>query len=402
MTLSKKSESYIIPEYSLTGDLLSYQRCGLQYRYQNRGSLPPSSPVQLWFGEFIHGVMEDAYKIWKSSPDEHSFPWDWKSKIHPIEIDVNRRLSAQGLRGPPNIFCSHDESEEKPWKCPDSNHPHKLLASKRSEATINIWGKYLFPLIECAEIKLVGTRPMPDYQKGKSRSNYYGIKGIADVISLVKISKENQNNEILNLLNQNPQINGIIDELSLDEYEVIIDYKGMRRPSVHTTTGEENEEWNLHEWQILTYAWLRERQPEAKKPIAGIIFYLNELEPTSDNIDDLAVEVREKRTDKLPSTEYDRDVLDNFGKRGKNRILSESYKKERSIRIIPISEEMIQKSLEVFDTIVGSIESSVISERDNGKIIGCWKPNPDEKTCTACDHKYHCPAVRDQYNIKIP
>ena len=32
MTLTVRDPAYIIPSYSLTGDLLAYRRCGLQYR----------------------------------------------------------------------------------------------------------------------------------------------------------------------------------------------------------------------------------------------------------------------------------------------------------------------------------------------------------------------------------
>ena len=104
MTLTVRSKPYIIPEYSLTGDLLAYLTCGLQYRYQNKGTLPPAMPIQLWFGNFIHGVMEEAYLRWRDD-DWKDFPWDWKTQIRDIELSIDKMMRARGLQPPANLFC---------------------------------------------------------------------------------------------------------------------------------------------------------------------------------------------------------------------------------------------------------------------------------------------------------
>ena len=341
MKLPTRSKSYIIPEYSLTGDLLSYITCGLQYRYQNKGTLPPSKPVQRWFGEFIHGVMEEAYLDWKYQKKE--FPWDWKEDIRPIEDQIDLRLQVRGL-------YPHDEDLFFSINQPGSDlnledlneHDHKKLASARAEKAINIWGKHLFPLIDSSEILIKGVRPMPNYDKNISRSNYYGINGVVDVLTSTKINKIheqsnlfNYDNKIVNFIKKN------LEESDIEDYEIIIDYKGMKRPPIKVSKPHAEDKWENHKQQILTYSWLRSKQEDAKHISAGIILYLNELVPSKEDLVLIKDEIVNDLTDIPINDEYHEDIemILEWQEDEKIPNFSDEFKIARSIRFININEE---------------------------------------------------------------
>ena len=383
VSLSMRAKPYIIPEYSLTGDLLAYLNCGLQYRYHSKGSLPPSTPVQMWFGEFIHSVMEEAYLRWQQGGQNQRFPWNWVPDIRNIELEINRRLRAKGLYPTPRLFCPYTASASTQGLCPDTNHPHKLIASSRAEAAINTWGPHLFPLVHEAEVRLKGIRDMPHYRAGVSRSNYYGINGIIDVISSIRLQSSVPGNLILRYVQNNEDLQRLIDSLPSDEYEIIIEYKGMRRPPIQSPL------WQHHEWQIYTYAWLRSQQPQSRQVVAGILFYLNELALSRVDMEDLKNDVINRRTDIMPQG-LNLQNIRNWRQRSSLPQLSGTFKEERSIRIVPCYPSGMRNALQQFDNVVNNIENCVLSEMRGRGITSSWQPNPAERNCTACDFKTFC------------
>ncbi len=382
MSLSVRSKPYIIPEYSLTGDLLAYLTCGLQYRYQNKGTLPPSMPIQLWFGEFIHGVLEEAYLQWRDQ-NLKEFPWDWEKEIRPIEMLIDKRMRARGLNPPSNLFCPYNEEGYQQGFCKDLNHPHKLVASKRAEAAINLWGPHLFPLITNAEVRLKGIRDMPYYQKGVSRSNYYGINGIVDVISSVNLEVHSSSNLLVKFLGEDPLFKEKVEALDSKEYEIILDYKGMKRAPLNSST------WNQHQWQILTYSWLRSRQDEPKPVFKGILLYINELVPFTRDMHDIREDILSLNTDILPQGE-DRDKILKWKTQNKPPHFSEEFKIRRSLRMVDIHPEEIIHSLGEFDQVVYDIENCILNEIKGKGIQKSWESRPEPRTCDACDFRTFC------------
>src|SRR5438552_286158 len=144
MSLAVRPPIQTLPSYSLTGDLVGFLRCGLQYRYTRIGNLPPSHPVQLWFGQFIHSVLEESYRLVREGTRGNP-PWP-PAVLDRIMDRIDRRLAAR------NIRCWDNESEE--------------VGRRRATVAVNELGPLLFPLISQAEVRVRGARKLPQGLKG--------------------------------------------------------------------------------------------------------------------------------------------------------------------------------------------------------------------------------------------
>ena len=385
MQLEVRPPEHIVPSYSLTGDLLSYLRCRLQYRYYNRSELPPSRPVQLWFGEMLHGTLEMAYRYWAEQrstgqpvPD---FPWpctkkDWGPNAQTpnwADHDIGRFANAveEALR--------HQGKSSRSTVA-------RNAAYDRLEMAVNQIGKNLFPLIASAERQVIATRPIPDSpNKTSLRSEKYEIHGRIDVLTNVFLSQAPTDNPIREEIQQCcPDLHG--------DFEVIVDYKGTRRPAT------DERDWQQGNWQIQTYASLRARQPNALPVAAGILIYINELLPGDREMIALKNAMSNGTTDVKPELGSSDAQLVRLWQQGSGTTqLSLAFRLRRAIRVIPITAESIAESLDQFDNVVLRIESNVVAESSGAVILTAWAPDCiDSDTCVACDARWFCPSPADQ------
>jgi len=231
---------------------------------------------------------------------------------------------------------------------------------------------------------------MPNYSE-RSRSNYYGITGIADVISSVKMNEAPAGNAVLRYLASDPVTNDLIN--AEEEFEVIIDYKGTRRPPTNDPL------WSYYEWQVLTYIWLRSRQPDSRPIAGGLLLFLNELEPIEEDIELLRDETAGGQTDVLP-TGAD---LQNINRQSASQVvLSQALREARSIRVIPNDQMQVEAAVSQFDQVVDTIENCVYNESGGVSIQTCWRPSSTERSCTACDAKTYCTNPRPRPGFYMP
>ena len=376
MTFSVRPQVYTLPSYSLTSDLLGFLRCGLQYRYSRIGNLPPSHPVQLWFGQFIHAVLEESYRQVKEGKMKLP-PWS-DADITGIMDRIDRRLAAR------NIRCWDEDSE--------------ILGRRRATAAVNELGPLLFPLINQAEVRVRGARKLPDEVKGVVTRDIerYEMLGVIDVVTQVELfGPKFRGNKLLEL---------IVEELPEDppaEFEVIVDYKGMKRPDL---AEKGTSHADIYEWQVHTYANLR-RTISQKEVIAGVLVYLNELVPTKSDFRLLqkALATKDKGVILPDAGSQDEKALREWKSKDPIPTLSLGFRLKRAIRVIPISDASIAKSLKQFDDTVGRIEMCLAEEAKTGCVISSWEKNADhEPTCEACDSRTYCPEFKGMNEPRLP
>ena len=390
MELEVKRPEHIVPSYSLTGDLLSYLRCRLQYRYHNGSALPPSRPVQLWFGEFLHGTLEMAYRFWdqlrQSDQQPPAFPWpctkrEWRQNP-PNWMDHDIGKFAEAVEN----SLRHQGKQARSTAARDS-------AYHRVEIAVNELGPHLFPLIASTESRVIGTRPVPS-QGQVLRCDNYEVHGVIDVLTHVTLSNASDDNLIRQCVQQ------VCPDLP-ETFEVIVDYKGARRPLTNEAY------WEQGDWQVQTYAWLRERQPEALRVVAGILIYINELTPGDTEMKELQRGLSNNSTDMVPENgSQDEQIVRMWSAGMDTSQLSLDFRLRRAIRVIPITPSSITHALASFDDVVRQAEEDVIAEATGSDILQAWGPNcDDEATCVACDFRHFCPrpaGESENYVIKAP
>jgi hypothetical protein len=375
MELSIRPRPYELPSYSLTGDLLRFLRCGLQYRYFRIGKLPISRPVQLWFGQFVHGVLEEAYRRYRES-DERGAPalppWPVEEIASILEL-IKARLAAQGL-----VAWTRDLEE---------------LGDRRATVAVQELGPCLFPMIYRAEVRLTGARRLPDIppQLQFREADRYEMVGVIDVVSYIQM-----NDPMLMMNPLYPRIAVGLPTWPPREFEVIIDYKGSRRPP---SAGDAGGLWSQYEWQLQTYGDLRRRQSDAFPVVAGVLLYLNELSPSRPDLIAYKRELASGTTDVVPPRgSLAERQIQNWRPRDPIPDLPFDFRLARAMRVVPIDDASIDSALLEFDNVVARMETCRGQEILGGTIIDSWERNADdEDTCAPCDARLYCPDFRTRY-----
>jgi hypothetical protein len=265
-------------------------------------------------------------------------------------------------------------------------------AYRRAHVAVNMLGPHLFPLITAAEQKLTKTRDMPE-REGERRARHYILTGIVDVLTNMSMSADSLENPITRAVREAcPNLDG--------DYEVIVDYKSSHRPHLHDGRGNIDLSWRLGEWQVKTYGWLRSQQPDAPLVAAGVLLYLNELSPSSNDVERLRRDISNQKdiTDVRPVPGSRDELLLDLTRSGTRVELSEAFRLRRAIRVIPIDESTYESSMEPatrqFDAIVGEIEEHIEREAETGSISQTWTHTCSQwQTCVACDFKTFCPGA---------
>jgi len=219
MKVVSKPEVKMLPRFSLTADIIGYQRCPRQYNYFVEKRFVPAHTVQIFYGTIIHEVLDCAHHHYKGFEDPETrgkIPTD--KEIERYFTEVESSLKTRGIRA----ISKHLRDQA-------------LDVLKRFN---KIEGHRLYPLVIDTEHRVRGVR------RG------YIMEGVVDVL--------------------------IAPEADLDdppkdpsEWE-IWDYKGQKRPK------KGGSDIRYYEYQMQVYSALFKIK-NGCLPKAAKIYFLNEL-----------------------------------------------------------------------------------------------------------------------------
>lgn len=201
--------------YSVTADVLSFQRCSRQYGFFAARGYEPAYTVQIYYGTVIHQVLDRAHAHFRGMEDPNTagqIPTD--QDIERYFNDVNRALRARGVRA---VSIAERDA-----------------ALRRLQLFNRIEAPQLYPRVRDTEHRLQSDR------------EEYLLHGTVDVLA------------------DDPNwLPGMEAE--------IWDYKGGHRPNLNS------QDFRRYEFQMLVYAELY-RERNGSYPSRAILYFLGELD----------------------------------------------------------------------------------------------------------------------------
>lgn len=211
--------------YSVTADVLSFQRCNRQYGYFAVHGYEPAHAVQIYYGTLIHQVLDRAhahYQGWADPGTRGQLPNDQDIERYFTEVDT--ALRARGLTAVRAFSQAHE----------------KEAALRRLQLFNRIEGPQLYPRVRDTEHRLQSDR------------DDYLLHGTVDVLA------------------DEPNV---LPGMSAE----IWDYKGGHRPELNS------EDYRRYEFQMLVYAELyKERNGE--HPGKAVLYFLGELDEAEETL----------------------------------------------------------------------------------------------------------------------
>jgi hypothetical protein len=246
------------------------------------------------------------------------------------------------------------------------------------------------------------------------------MAGVIDVVSHIELSRPE--------VASNPIVQKVRETLGRlpTNFEIIIDYKGSRRPAKPSSTpkkGAVPSLWDQYNWQILTYSDLRQRQPGSHQVVAGFVIYLNELLPLETDLEKLEDDLKAttSATDEpvapadlsrwrkqARATERTAKATLSNGGKGSELLASKDLivtpvpwevRLRRALRLVPVFQKDLEGANQQFDQVVYQIECCRGREFHKGQILGIWPMYPDDQqTCAPCDVRTWCPSFASKWN----